>query len=210
MGLAPTISDVVPGTSRRKTRMTFQEFLVKYDGTHTEWVNGEVVPMTPVSEEHARVGVFLLEAVAAYVKVKKLGRVFYEPFVMKTGPDLPGRSPDLIFVSDRNLKRLHKNYLEGPSDLAIEIISPDSRTLDRVTKFKEYQEGGVREYWVIDPERKQNNFYALGPDGLYKPMPLRAGVFRGRVLKGFWIRVAWLWEKPEPSIVDVLREWKLV
>ena len=43
---------------------------------------------------------------------------------MKTGPDLPGRAPDILFTSNARIKRLKKSHLDGPADLAVEIISP--------------------------------------------------------------------------------------
>jgi Uma2 family endonuclease len=214
MGQASGIFDVVPEARRKprpRRRMTYEQFLDWLDEeTHAEWVDGEVVFMAPIHDDHSLVNGFLLSVVREFVHLKKLGKVFFEPFQMKTGPELPGRSPDLIFVSKRNLKRLHPTYLEGPADLAVEIISPGSRSLDRGDKFEEYEAGGVREYWIIDPKRKEADFFELGRDGRYRKMPLVDGVFRSRVLKGFWLREKWLWQSPQPTVSDVLREWKLL
>ncbi|MDW8290080.1 MAG: Uma2 family endonuclease, partial [Armatimonadota bacterium] len=80
---------------------------------------------------------------------------------MKTGADLPGRSPDILFVSQQNLHRLKPTYLDGPADLVVEIISPESEERDRTQKFSEYERGGVREYWLIDPEKRLAEFYVL-------------------------------------------------
>ncbi|MEW6279625.1 MAG: hypothetical protein AB1758_13435 [Candidatus Eremiobacterota bacterium] len=38
---------------------------------------------------------------------------------MKTSPDLPARSPDILFVAREHLDRLKPGFLDGPSDLAI-------------------------------------------------------------------------------------------
>ncbi|MEJ7756097.1 MAG: Uma2 family endonuclease [Nocardioidaceae bacterium] len=54
-----------------------------------------------------------------------------------------------------------KTYLDGAADLAIEIISPESIGRDRGEKFVEYEAAGIREYWLIDPERRQAEFYRL-------------------------------------------------
>ena len=70
---------------------------------------------------------------------------------------------------------------------------------------------GVREYWVIDPSRKQAEFYLLGPDGIYASMPVgEDGIFHSEVLDGFWIKVDWLWQDPLPTLMSVLKEWGLV
>jgi Uma2 family endonuclease len=93
----------------------------------------------------------------------------------------------------------------------VEIVSPDSRGRDRGDKYYEYEQGGVREYWLIDPLRKQADFYQLGEDGLYRTVSAdEAGVYRSRVMEGLWIKVDWLWQEPLPELLSVLKEWKLI
>jgi Uma2 family endonuclease len=102
-------------------------------------------------------------------------------------------------------------YLQGPADLVVEVISTGSRGIDRGQEFYEYEQGGVPEYWLIDPERKQVEFYLRGKDGIYKPVtPGSDGIFHSRALSGLWIKPDWLWKKPLPMLFDVMREWKLI
>jgi Uma2 family endonuclease len=129
---------------------------------------------------------------------------------MKTGPDLPGRAPDLMFVARERQALLGQNRLNGPADLVVEVISPDSVTRDRVTKFAEYEQGGVREYWLPDPNVRQADFFRLDAEGRYQPISVdEDGVFRSNVLAGLWLRVDWLWE-PRPPLIEILRDWGLV
>jgi Uma2 family endonuclease len=144
-----------------------------------------------------------------FVQAHRLGEIRSDPFQMKTGPDLPGRAPDILFVAKANLPRLHRTLLEGPADLVVEIISPDSRAIDEVEKFREYERGGVREYWLIDPERRHAEFYRRGRDRLFRRIPVGGdGVLRSTVVKGFWLKVNWLWELP--PVLDVLKQLELV
>jgi Uma2 family endonuclease len=190
-------------------KITYEEFLNRTDeNTHVEWVDGEVVDMAPIADEHMWVDMFLARVLGEYVERQNLGAVCREPYQMKAAPHLPGRAPDLMFVSNANRRRLKKTHVEGPADLVIEIVSPESRARDRGEKFYEYQEGGVREYWIIDPERKQAFFYLLGDDRIYRPADIaRDGIFRSTVLDGLWIRIAWLWQRPLPTLQSVLKEW---
>ncbi|MEE8586982.1 MAG: Uma2 family endonuclease, partial [Acidobacteriota bacterium] len=98
----------------------------------------------------------------------------------------------------------------GPADLAVEIVSPDSPRRDRVDKFAEYQKGGVREYWIIDPLRKTADFFRLSSQGVFESMPVRNGIMLSRVLPGLWLEVEWLWQEPLPRFMEVLRHWGLV
>lgn len=192
-------------------KMTYEEFLDAVgEDTHAEWVDGEMIMPSPVSNLHQSVGSLLVTTLNYYVQEKQLGEIRYESFQMKTGPDLPGREPDVLFISNQNTGRLRKTYLEGPADLAVEIISPESFSRDRGDKFYEYEQGGVREYWIIDPQRQRAEFYQLADSGYYDVvMPDADGVYHCREIEGVWLRVAWLWQKPLPLPSAVLREWGL-
>ena len=163
-------------------KMTYEEFLAWCDeDTWGEWVDGKVIVLTPASTRHQLIKKFLVSVLDAYAQHRDLGVVLDAPFLMKTGPELPGREPDVLFVAKENLGRLKETHLEGPADLVVEIASPESRLRDRGEKFAEYELGGVKEYWVIDPDEKKADFYVLGPDGHYERRKLdEEGTYRGR------------------------------
>ena len=209
LSAAKSISKQSP-TIKDRPELTYAQFLEMNGDPHTEWVDGKVIAMAPVSNDHTDLGVFLLTALQCWVDARDAGQIKYEPFQMKTGPQLPGRSPDIFFIEKKNLSRVKKTYLQGPADLVIEIVSPGSRTVDRGEKYFEYEKGGVREYWLIDPLRKQAEFYLLGRDGIYQLARMEDGIFRSQVLKGLWLKVGWLWSRPLPSVLAVMKEWKLV
>jgi Uma2 family endonuclease len=144
-----------------------------------------------------------------YVEVKRLGEIFYAPLQMKLARS--GREPDILFVATENLARIDGRRLNGPADLAIEVVSPDSRKRDYVDKFREYAEAGVREYWIVDGMKKQAKFYGLGTDGSYHALSVTSDrVFHNEVLAGLWLRVDWLWQEPLPQSITVLKEWGLI
>lgn len=121
-----------------------------------------------------------------------------------------GREPDLLYLAPESLNRLREKYLDGPADLAVEITSPASRARDRGEKFYEYEAGGVREYWLLDPDREQAEFYVRDERGIYQLVPVREGVFESQVLPGLKLTVAWLWQDPLPPLLNVLKSWGLV
>jgi hypothetical protein len=60
---------------------------------------------------------------------------------------------------------------------------------------------------VIGPETERAEFWQLDAQGKYQLVPAdSAGVYHSRALPGFWLRVAWLWQQPLPSVDDVLLE----
>ena len=184
---------------------------MQWDGEnqHVEWIDGKVVPMPPISGDHSVLGSYLITLFTMFLARFSLGDLRADPFQMKTGPNLPGRAPDILFVAKRNLRRLHSTFLEGPADLVVEIISPGSKTVDRVHKFQEYEQGGVREYWLIDPERRRAEFYRRGRDGRFRLFPVGPdGVYRSLAMKGFWLKTEWLWGLP--PVTNVARELGII
>src|SRR5437667_6191207 len=127
-----TLTQMSPAAAPAPAKMTYDEFL-QWDGEnqHVEWVNGKLIIMSPVTDWHADVAGLLYTLIRLYIEHRRLGRVFCEPFQMKTGADLPGRAPDILFVANKNLGRLKRLYLDGPGDLVVEVISPGSRVTDR-------------------------------------------------------------------------------
>ena len=193
-------------------KMTYEEFLDWLDeDVRAEWVDGEVIIMSPASLRHQDLLDFLTALLRHFVEAYQAGVVLSAPFQMKTGANLPGREPDLIFVASEHLGRIKHAHLNGPADMALEIISPESRARDRGEKFYEYEQGGVREYWQIDPIRKQAEFYILGTDGIYHLAAIGDDdIFKSDVLKGLELRVDWLWQEPLPPLLTILKEWGLV
>lgn len=207
--IEPVAASAVPSPG---AKMTYKEFLAWADeDTWAEWVDGEVIHMSPASDLHQDLVDFLTALLRFFTETHHLGIVRSAPLQMKIGPDLPGREPDILFVSREHLNRLKKTFLDGPADLVIEIVSPESRARDRGDKFYEYEQGGVREYWLLDPLRKQAEFYQLGEDGIYHLATItQDGIYRSVVLKGLEMKVDWLWQEPLPSLLSVLKEWRLV
>ncbi len=93
------------------------------ENRHVEWVNGEVIELPPVTAERNRIGRFLVVILNTYIENNRSGALFYEPFQMKTGPGLPGRSPDVMFLAREHLFR--QNRVTGPEHGAYVVNAPD-------------------------------------------------------------------------------------
>ncbi|HXD31687.1 MAG TPA: Uma2 family endonuclease [Pyrinomonadaceae bacterium] len=190
--------------------MTYEEFLEKCDATHAEWVDGEVILMSPPSTRHQRLVLFLCSLLQLYVEAHELGLVLVGPFQMKLAFRPSGREPDVLFVAQQRVSLLKKNYLDGPADLAIEVMSPDSHSRDRIEKFAEYEQAGVREYWLLDPETRRAGFFVLSEAGAYDAKSQNEAVYRSMVLEGLWMKVDWFWQEPLPQLMSILKEWGLI
>jgi Uma2 family endonuclease len=176
------------------------------DAQISEWVDGEVITYKPLFLEHQIIVTLLAIVLREFVSILHLGEIIVVPFEVKLWPGGPSREPDLLFVSEGNLDKLSERRFEGGPDLVVEVVSPESARRDRVDKFQEYEQAGVREYWLIDPRpnRQQADFYERDESGVFVPAELgENGIFRSAVLPGFWLDVNWFWEErlPNPQLL---------
>ena len=188
--------------------ISFEEFLARLDGgIHAELEDGEIILMSPASVPHQELSGWLYSILRFFVRQHRLGRILQAPFTVRLNVSEQGREPDLLFIGQAKMSRLHTGFFDGPPDLVVEIVSPESIDRDRGRKFVEYEAEAISEYWLIDPMREQAEFYRLGKDRRYhQALPDADGVFRSESVPGFWLRVAWMWQDPLPNELDVLRE----
>jgi Uma2 family endonuclease len=177
--------------------MDYKAFLEWSDeDVHAEWKDGEVIVQMPPKLIHQSVVGFLKQLLALYANLFDLGKVVAAPFEVKLSPSGASREPDLFFVAKENLSRLTQERLNGPPDLAVEIISQHSVKHDRDEKFREYQQAGVREYWIIDPrpEKQRADFFRLDDNGVYRLYATEDDdKAHSEVVGGFWLSPEWLW-----------------
>lgn len=189
--------------------LSFEEFLAWCnEDTRAEWVDGKVVVLTPTSLKHQEIKKFLCFLLDGFVRSSGLGRVVDAPFLVRLPEPLRrGREPDILFVKAERLHLFKETYLDGAPDLVVEITSPESVARDRGEKYAEYEAAGVSEYWLVDPDHRQIEFYRLGPDRRYHLLtPDPPGIYRPEVLPGFWLKTDWLQQEPLPPAIKALQE----
>ena len=94
----------------------------------------------------------------------RLGLLLYAPVdVVLSNIDVV--EPDLVFISAARLAIVGETHVQGAPDLVVEILSPSTRRRDEITKRHLYEQHGVPEYWVVDPELDAIKVYRLGEGG---------------------------------------------
>jgi Uma2 family endonuclease len=159
---------------------------------------------TPVSIRHARLTTFVQILLNQYVERRALGELFRETTAVK----LSSRNvflPDLAFYRRERLNLLHDTYINGAPDLVVEVLSPRTGERDIGVKFAEYEQHGVGEYWVLDPETLAHRFYAREGELLVE-FANGEELIPSRVVDGFFLRRAWLDPAGLPATADCLRE----
>jgi Uma2 family endonuclease len=97
---------------------------------------------------------------ASFVTSRRLGEFFSHPVHVILDEHVH-YEPDLCFVAKERVGIIEELYINGPPDLAIEVISESNRSHDTVVKFNDYQRYGVKEYWLVDPRENHIRVFAL-------------------------------------------------
>ena len=138
-------------------RYTYADYLSWEGPERYQLINGEVFQMASPSIVHQALLMELSLQFGNWLKGKPC-RVFAAPLDVRLFPEEDNSDdtvvqPDLLVVCDKD--KLSKGPVNGPPDLAIEIVSPSNSHRELFLKFQYYLEAGIREYWVIDPEGKK-------------------------------------------------------
>ncbi len=201
----------IPGTVRIAGKIlarnvSYDDFMNGYEGMHVEWVNGVVIQMPSIDERHDALVAFFRMLFSAYLEQTSGGRIVGDPMVMKLANVPSSRAPDIQVLLPDRVQQLKKNQVIGPASLVIEVVSPGSQRQDREDKKREYELGGVPEYWLFDPAKNEPIFYQLTNDGLYQEVkPDINGIYHSHMLIGFALPVAVLWQEELPSFSEIGR-----
>jgi Uma2 family endonuclease len=119
-----------------------------------EWVDGRVEFMAPASNQHVQIVVFQIKLLDTFAEQRRLGKAFGSELAVKLPKQRRRRVPDVAFLSASRMELLRPTYVDGAPDLIMEVVSPDSVGRDWRTKYQEYEQAGVREYWIVDPAQE--------------------------------------------------------
>jgi Uma2 family endonuclease len=185
---------------------TFEDFcfLIKED-QKADLIDGVIYMSSPESTDANTLFVWLIWLISGFVEERELGEVFGSRVAFRL--DEPqGPEPDIAFVRTDRLHLVQRGFVDGPPDLAIEIVSPESVERDYVRKREQYRQAGVPEYWIVDEREQRIVLLRRSASGAYREVKPRKGVLHSKALPGFWLRPEWLWQEPRPKKKTILAE----
>jgi len=140
---------------QQNERYTYADYCTWDDSERWELIEGIPYAMSPApSQHHQEISGELHLQLATFLKGKPC-KVFHAPFDVRLNVDDEDDTvvqPDLLVVCDHS--KLDGKCCRGAPDLVIEILSPSTARHDRMVKMQQYQQAGVREYWIVDPDTK--------------------------------------------------------
>ena len=179
-----------------KKHYTYTDYVqLPDDGKRYEIIGGELF-MTPTPIPlHQRVSRELEFLLLEFVKAHQLGEVYDAPIDVVFNEENVVQ-PDILFISSENLKIITEKNIQGAPDLIIEILSPATAYNDLVNKKELYAQFGVREYWIVDPQKQWVEIYRLVKEEyqLHRKA-VGTGTVASGVLNGFQVNLSSLFSE---------------
>jgi Uma2 family endonuclease len=144
------------------TKMTAEQFLQLGEdppGIRLELVEGEIALSPSPTPDHSFAEIKLIHLLESHIEKHGLGELHSDVDTILNRFTV--RRPDILYFSKARTNLIGKKAMQGPPDLAIEIISPSSVDVDRVDKFAQYRNAGVANYWIVDPAEKTIEAFRL-------------------------------------------------
>ena len=138
----------------KKAKYTVDDIYALPDGERAELIDGDMYMMSPPGLTHQRIVSQLIKQIGNYIDSHHGEcEVFPAPFAVFLNADSHTYvEPDLSIICDKN--KLDDRGCNGAPDWVIEIVSPSSQRMDQLIKLIKYRETGVREYWIVNPEKE--------------------------------------------------------
>lgn len=141
-------------SEKRQEGYTLQDYYALPDDQRAELIDGVFYDMAAPTSAHQRILAILISLFETFVSGNRGScQVFMAPCdVQLDEDDYTMLQPDLMVICDRG--KIRMRGIIGAPDLVIEILSPSTKDKDTTIKVAKYCSAGVREYWLIDPDRE--------------------------------------------------------
>ncbi len=139
------------------------------EGERAELIDEEMFRMDAPLRIHQDIVMELSFEIKSYIRKNKGNcKVYAAPFAVRIKKDNRNYvEPDISVVCDH--EKLDEKGCYGAPDWVIEILSPSSVKMDCERKVKLYCETGVREYWIVDPEKETVTVYDFAHSDTAQP-----------------------------------------
>ena len=140
---------------KKQGEYTLEDYYALPDERRVELIDGVIYDMSAPTTIHQMIGSEIREQLSSFIKSKKGTCIpFAAPVdVQLDCDDRTMVQPDVLVVCDRD--KIIKRCIYGAPDFVVEVLSPSTKRKDGIIKLSKYISAGVREYWIVDPDKKQ-------------------------------------------------------
>ena len=155
------VGEALLAYKKQDKHYTYADYITWDDDFRCEIIDGNIYMMSAPTRRHQEILGNLHFQFYSFLKGKTC-KVYLAPFDVRLNADTKDDiivQPDIVIICDNG--KLNEAGCKGAPDIAVEILSPSTFEHDKHLKFKKYFEAGVREYWIIDPEKETLEVYLL-------------------------------------------------
>jgi len=137
-----------------KDRYTYDDYRQLPEGAPFELIHGHLITSPSPTVQHQRLVFQLGRALHAYLAATdRKGEALLAPMDVHLSEKTVVQ-PDVLYVSADREDRIAEQKIEGAPDLVMEVVSPSTSHRDAFDKKRLYEEHGVQEYWIVDPDTR--------------------------------------------------------
>lgn len=171
--------------AKKQGEYTIEDYYALPDERRVELIDGVIYDMSSPSFVHQGVAGEVYLQIANFIRYSK-GECIARIAPVDVRLDCDNKTmvqPDVLVICDKS--KIKRWGIMGAPDFVLEVLSKSTKRKDSLTKTSKYAAAGVREYWIIDPDKKKLLVYDFEKDtwpalyGLHGKIPV--GIYQGRL-----------------------------
>lgn len=156
-------------TMVKPPRTGMEAFKLMPEGTLCQLINDVLITSPAPTPKHQHLSKKIFKAIERLVESKELGELFFSPIDIYLN-ETNVLQPDIVFIAKEQLHIINWNKgIIGAPQLVVEILSKGNKNIDLNKKKRIYEQFGLNEYWLIDPQTKWCEGFVL-ENGVYKSL----------------------------------------
>ena len=170
-------------------KFTYKDYLLLPKDKRYEIIEGDLYMVPSPFTKHQMISINLSHILWKFVRQKGSGEILNAPCnVVLSEYDIV--QPDILFISKERSNIITEKNIQGTPDLIIEILSRSRKHIDKNLKHRLYARSGVKEYWIVDPDKETIEVFILGAEG-YKSEGVydKKDKLKSKLLKGLSVNV---------------------
>lgn len=171
---------------RKEATYTIEDIYALSEGERAELIDGQIYDMAPPNTRHQMLVMDLSYQIKSYIDGNNEEcKVIPSPFAVFLNENETNYvEPDISVICDPS--KLDEKGCHGAPDWIIEIVSPGSKRMDYFIKLFKYRTAGVKEYWIVDPDKNRITVYNFVHDTMEEYLfdeEVPAGIYEGFSVK---------------------------
>ncbi len=160
---------------------TIEDIEALPEDERVELIDGRLYMMGIPTTTHQRIVNYINFGFSLYIREKNGDcEIFIPPFAVYLNEKDNYVEPDITVICKKD--KIDEKGCHGGPDLIIEVVSPSSVRMDYMLKLFKYRTYGVREYWIVDPDKKRVQVYDMEHDDMMEYIfsdDIPVGIYEG-------------------------------